>query len=63
MVINPSKFDFGVTKSQFLDHQVKKEGIQPLEEKATAIQNFPVLNTQRRLGELFGLVNFYRRFV
>ena len=63
VVINPSKCEFGVTKLQFLGHQVDKEGIKPLEEKVTAIQNFPHPNTRKQLREFLGLVNFYHRFV
>ena len=63
VVINPSKCEFGGTKLQFLGHQVDKEGIKPLEEKVTAIQNFPHPNTRKQLREFLGLVNFYHRFV
>ena len=63
VVINPSKCEFGVTKLQFLGHQVDKEGIKPLEEKVIAIQNFPHPNTRKQLREFLGLVNFYHRFV
>ena len=63
IVINPSKCEFGVTKLQFLGHQVDKEGIQPLQEKLLAIKNFLLPNTREQLCEFLGLVNFYHRFV
>ena len=63
VVINPSKCEFGVTKLQFLGHQVDNEGIQPLQEKVLAIKNFPLPNTRKQLREFLGLVNFYHRFV
>ena len=52
-----------MSELQFLGHQVDKEGIKPLEEKVTAIQNFPLPNTQRQFCEFLGLVNFYHHFV
>ena len=51
VVINPSKCEFGVTKLQFLGHQVDKEGIQPLQEKVLAIKSFPLPNTRKQLRE------------
>lgn len=63
VVINPAKCELGVSKLQFLGHQVDKDGIQPLEEKVTVIQTFPLPDTRKKLQEFLGLVNFYRRFV
>ena len=60
IIINPSKCEFGVTKLQY---QVDKEGIQPLQEKVSAIKNFPLPNTRKQLCEFLGLVNFYHYFV
>ena len=34
-----------------------------MEEKVTAIQNFPLPSTRKQLHEFLGLVNFYHRFV
>ena len=34
-----------------------------MEEKVTAIQNFPLPSTRKQLREFLGLVNFYHRFV
>ena len=63
VVINPAKCELGVTRLQFLVHQVDKDGIQRLEEKVTVIQNFPLPDTRKKLREFLGLVNFYHRFV
>ena len=48
---------------QFLGHQLDKDGIQPLKEKVTAVQNFPLPDTRKKLCEFLGLMNFYHRFV
>ena len=37
VVISLAKCELGITKLQFLDHQVNKDDIQPLEEKVTAM--------------------------
>ena len=44
-------------------NHVDKDGIQPLEEKVTVIQTFPLPDTHKKLREFLGLVNFYHRFV
>ena len=63
LVINPVKSQFGVESLEFLGHRVDSTGVRPLEEKTRAIREFPQPQTQRKLKEFLGLVNFYRRFV
>ena len=63
VIINPAKCELGVARLQFLGHQVDKDGIQPLKEKVTVVQNFPLPDTPKKLREFLGLVNFYHRFV
>ena len=63
MIINPSKCEFGVNHLTFLGHFVTAQGIQPLPDKVEAIQQFPQPNTQRKLREFLGLINFYHRFI
>ena len=41
----------GSTALQFLGHQVDSEGIRPLEEKVTAILDFPLPTTRTKLRE------------
>ena len=48
---------------QFLGHQVDNKGIQPLEAKVKAIQEFPQPESRKKLREFLGLVNFYHRFI
>ena len=63
MIINPSKCEFGVYHLTFLGHFVTAQGIQPLPDKVEAIQQFPQPNTQRKLREFLGLINFYHQFI
>jgi len=61
--INPQKCIFGVESLDFLGHHVDCHGICPLEEKKQTIRNIPQPNTQRKLRDFLGLVNFYHRFL
>ena len=58
VIINPSKCELGVTELTFLGHTLTSQGILPLQEKVTAIQDFPQPSTKRKLKEFLGLVNF-----
>ena len=63
VIINPSKCELGVTELTFLGHTLTSQGILPLQEKVTAIQDFPQPSTKCKLREFVGLVNFYHRFI
>ena len=63
IIINPSKCSFGVAELDFLGHRVSTDGIQPLQERVRAIQEFPIPPSIRKLREFLGLVNFYHRFI
>ena len=41
LTINVSRCDFSVSKLNFLGHMIDEQGITPVPEKVTAIQNFP----------------------
>ena len=63
ILINPSKCKFGVAELDFLGHRVSADGIQPLQERVRAIQEFPIPTSVRKLREFLGLINFYHRFI
>jgi hypothetical protein len=48
---------------EFLGHTVQADGISPLPDRVTAIQQFPRPNTVVELQAFLGLFNYYRRFV
>src|SRR5215470_8795448 len=61
--INPDKCVFSVPKLDFLGHTISAEGIQPLQEKVSAIRNFPQPDSQTQLRKFLGMVNYYLRFI
>ena len=63
IIINPPKCQFGVLQPDFLGHTVTSQGVSPLPDKIEAIQNFPQPQTQQKLREFLGLINFYHRFI
>ena len=56
---------FQVKELTFLGHHVtcSSSGIRPLEDKVQVVRNFPRPNTQHKLCEFLGLINFYHRFL
>lgn len=63
VIINPTKCELGVSELTFLGHYLDSHGVRPLQDKVRVIQDFPQPNTQRKLREFLGLVNFYHRFI
>ena len=63
IIINPTKCVLGVPSLHFLGHLVDSQGIRPLEEKVTAVQDFVQPETRRDLCKLLRLINFYHRFI
>jgi hypothetical protein len=63
IVINPSKCVFGVKELDFLGHHINSNGITPLKDKVQVICDFPQPDSQRKLRQFIGLVNFYHRFL
>ena len=63
VVINPVKCKFGKSEINFLGHYINSAGISPSPCKVEAIENFPVPDTIRKLRQLLGIINFYRRFL
>ena len=63
IVINPAKCVFGVSSLTFLGHVVDEDGLRPLPDRVEAILNLSPPTSLRKLRELLGLINFYRRFI
>ena len=55
--INVNKCDFAVLKLNFLGRMIDEQGITPVPEKVTAIQNFPQPTSLRQLWRFLGSVN------
>ena len=58
-----SKCEFFKTKVHYLGFLVGINGVQPLPEKVTAIQDLLPPKDVDELGKLLGLVTFYRKFI
>ena len=63
VVINPSKCQLGIPSLQFLGHIVNKDGISPLDSRVSAVRYFPLPESQRKLREFLGLINYYHCFI
>jgi hypothetical protein len=63
LVINAEKCQFGVTKVEFLGHEVTAKGARPLQSHVEALQRHPPPTNVKQLQGFLGLVNFYRWFV
>ena len=50
MVVQRQKFVFGVTEIDFLSHHVTTSGIKPLPEHVSAVREFPVPNTKKKVS-------------
>ena len=48
---------------QYLGHIVSGEGIKPVPEKLSAIQQMPCPYTQKEVKQFLGLVGYYRKFI
>lgn len=54
---------FGQEKVKYLGFELSGKGIQPNEQKLTAIQNFSVPKNRHELKRFLGLTGFFRRFI
>src|SRR5215469_5106913 len=61
--VNPEKCEFGKETLTFLGHLVSKEGILPVADKVSAINDFPLPANQTQLRQFLGMFNFYHRFI
>lgn len=63
VLINTTKCHLGKSKVTFLGYTLSAAGVQPLQEKVQAIQDFPEPRTIKELRRFLGMINFYRRFI
>lgn len=61
--VKASKCIFGVSSLDFLGYKVSNAGLQPSEERVSAIRNFPTPKTLKNTQQFSGMVNYYRHFV
>lgn len=63
LTINPLKCHFGKKVVQFLGFNVSCEGLKPLPDRITTIQNYKKPTTVKELRRFLGIINFYRRHI
>ena len=61
--LNPKKCSFVKQKVEYLGHVVTPEGVSPNPDKVRVVQEFPTPTNLKKLRNLLGLANYYRRFV
>ena len=62
-VLKLSKCFFAQSQVEYLGHLVSHKGVEPLESKVLAIQQWPVPRTTKVVRSFLGLAGFYRRFI
>ena len=63
IIINVDKCQLGKSELLFLGHFISKNGLIPNLDKVEVIKNFKIPETQTKLREFLGMVNFYRKFI
>ena len=63
LVVQRAKCVFGVQELTFLGHSVSSQGIKPLQERVSAVQEYPVPQSKKDLQSFLGMINFYHRFM
>lgn len=61
--LNIDKCVFAVPKLTFLGHIIDGQGLSPLDQKITAITNYPPPSTMKQLRRFLEMVNYYRQFI
>ena len=61
--LNKDKCVFGVSKVVYLGHQISGKGVEPTDDKVTAIANAPEPRNVSELRCWLGLINFYGKFL
>ena len=63
LTLKPSKCTFGREKIKFLGHVVSAQGIQTMDEKCKAVQEFPQPRKLRDVRAFLGLCSYYCKFI
>lgn len=63
LVAKPSKCLFGYDELEFLGHIAGGGKIKPVQDKVSAIHEFPVPVTKKQVRSFLGLIGFYRKFI
>lgn len=58
-----SKCTFFRSEVEFLGHHVGRAGVRMVEDKVTAVEQWPTPRTQKEVERFIGLAGFYRKFI
>ena len=63
LTLNMEKSIIGVNNIDFLGYNLSSKGIAPLQDKISAVLDFPKPSRVKALGRFLGMVNFQRKFI
>lgn len=63
LVAKPSKCLFGYGELEFLGHIAGSGKLKPVQDKVSAIRQFPAPVTKKQVRSFLGLIGFYRKFI
>lgn len=63
LTAKPSKCSFGFSELEFLGHIAGSGNIRPVEDKVSAIEQFPVPKSKKQVRSFLGLIGIYRKFI
>jgi len=58
-----TKCKFAANSVKYLGHIIQDNAVRPLKDNLISIQNFPVPNTQKKVRQFLGKINFYNEYV
>ena len=61
--LQPDKCEFLRKEVLYLGHHLTCKGVLPDESKLSAVKEFPIPNTTKKLKGFLGLAGYYRRFI
>ena len=61
--INTSKYQFAKTNVNFVGNNISVDGIRPLKDRISALNNYPKPKTVQELHSFLGAVNFCRQYI
>ena len=63
LTCNPTKTDIGMSKIDFLGHEISKNGIRMSDKKIKAIKAIQPPKSVKSLQRVYGMINFWRPFI
>ena len=61
--LNPKKCSFATNECVFLGHKISQAGIQPPDDKLTAVRNYPRPKNDKELNRFLSFMGWFRKFI